>query len=110
MEPDPPIALQPEGSGMTAKAEALAVLARHAGEWVTAQELIDAGAGYRFGARLDDLRRDGHAIESKRGKRGWLYRLRVSGQTELWEAASKSAEKAVRGFASESFRFSARPY
>ena len=72
---------------MTAKAEALAVLARHAGEWITAQELIDAGAGYRFGARLDDLRRDGHAIESKRGKRGWLYRLRVPGQTELWEAA-----------------------
>ena len=73
---------------MTAKAEALAVLARHAGDWVTAQQLIDAGAGYRFGGRLHELKQEGHDIESKRGERGWLYRLRVPGQETLWGEAA----------------------
>jgi hypothetical protein len=70
------------------------VLRDHANEWVSGMTLIAAGAGTRFGGRIEELRKAGHNIESRRDPSGaavWEYRLVIPdvapGQVALWDAA-----------------------
>ncbi len=44
------------------------VLRERANEWVNGNDLVAAGAGYRFGARIHELREAGHLILEKRSK------------------------------------------
>ena len=80
---------------MTRREIVLSVLGTHANRWVSGKTLVDAGGGWRFGARIDELRKAGHVIESRPDPehRSAIheYRLVVAdvapGQTELWDAA-----------------------
>jgi hypothetical protein len=66
------------------------VLRDHANEWISGNTLVAAGAGYRFGGRIKDLRDAGHNIESRRDPSGaavWEYRLVIEDSQEtLWAA------------------------
>lgn len=64
---------------MTRRDAALTALQARPGQWITGAELIDAGAGYRYAARIHELKQAGHRIEeradpTKRSKLG-QYRL-----------------------------------
>jgi biotin operon repressor len=70
------------------------VLRDHANEWVSGNTLVAAGAGYRFSARIYELRKAGHVIEERKSTgRSAVheYRLVVAdvapGQVALWDAA-----------------------
>lgn len=59
---------------MTKTEKALRLL--ETGGWITSTQLVEAGCGYRFGGRLQDLRNKGYIIEKKRVKDTlWAYRL-----------------------------------
>jgi hypothetical protein len=66
------------------------VLRDHANEWISGNTLVAAGAGYRFGGRIEELRKAGHTIESRRDPSGaavWEYRLVIEDSQEtLWAA------------------------
>jgi hypothetical protein len=69
------------------------VLRDHANEWISGNTLVAAGAGYRFGARIYELRKAGHVIEERPDPSGAAvheYRLVVAdvapGQETLWAA------------------------
>ena len=53
------------------------VLRERANEWVSGNDLVAAGAGWRFGGRIHELRQAGHVIERRRslGSAVWDYRL-----------------------------------
>lgn len=56
------------------------VLRENANAWVSAAQLVDAGAGWRYAARIYDLRQAGHTIEERPDpgtSRLAQYRLRV---------------------------------
>ena len=58
---------------MTNRENALALLQRHANHWVTGQMLVEAGAGYRYSARIWELRQPkwgGYNIEERRDPSG----------------------------------------
>jgi hypothetical protein len=71
------------------------VLRDHANEWISGNTLVAAGAGYRFSARIYELRKAGHVIEERPDPSGRSavheYRLVVAdvapGQVALWDAA-----------------------
>lgn len=71
--------------GKTRRDVVLETLQAAEGRWVPAQALVDAGAGYRYAARVWELRQAGHAIEERRDpdSRSALgqYRLVREGQT-----------------------------
>jgi hypothetical protein len=62
---------------MTKTEKALRLL--ESGEWITSTQLVEAGCGYRFGGRLQDLRNKGYTIE-KRRVQGTLWAYRLAGQ------------------------------
>jgi hypothetical protein len=69
------------------------VLRDHANEWISGNTLVAAGAGYRFSARIYELRKAGHVIEERKSTDGSAvheYRLVVAdvapGQETLWAA------------------------
>jgi hypothetical protein len=70
------------------------VLRDHANEWISGNTLVAAGAGYRFGARIYELRQAGHRIEERPDPAGRSavheYRLVIAdvapGQETLWAA------------------------
>ena len=78
---------------MTRRSVTFDVLRDHANEWVSGLSLVAAGSGYRYSARIDELRKAGHDIRSRRSKDSavWEYMLCIEdlapGQTELWSAA-----------------------
>ena len=79
---------------MTKRELAYAVLHQHANQWISGIALVEAGVGYRYSARINELRQAGHVIEERRspGKSAvHEYRLVVPdvvpGQTAIWEAA-----------------------
>jgi hypothetical protein len=71
------------------------VLRDHANEWISGNTLVAAGAGYRFSARIYELRKAGHVIEERPDPSGRSavheYRLVIEdvapGQVALWDAA-----------------------
>jgi hypothetical protein len=70
------------------------VLRDHANEWISGNTLVAAGAGYRYSARIAELREAGHTIEARRDPSGkssvWEFRLVLRdvapGQETLWAA------------------------
>jgi hypothetical protein len=70
------------------------VLRDYANEWISGNTLVAAGAGYRFSARIYELRKAGHVIEERPDPSGRSavheYRLVVAdvapGQETLWAA------------------------
>jgi hypothetical protein len=70
------------------------VLRDHANEWISGNTLVAAGAGYRYSARIAELREAGHQIEARRDPSGkssvWEFRLVLRdvapGQETLWAA------------------------
>ena len=69
---------------MTRRNEALAYLSRHAGAWMRATDLIEAGAGLRYAARIAELREAGYDIEGRMVEGHYCYRLNVPGQATLF--------------------------
>jgi hypothetical protein len=82
-----------QASGMTRKDVVYNVLRDHANQFVSGNTLVAAGAGYRFGARIHELRKAGHVIEERKAKDSAVseYRLVIEdvapGQVALWDAA-----------------------
>jgi hypothetical protein len=78
---------------MTRRSVAYTVLRENANSWVSGNSLVAAGAGYRFGARIHELRKAGHVIEERKAKDSAVseYRLVIEdvapGQVALWDAA-----------------------
>jgi spermidine/putrescine-binding protein len=79
---------------MTRREVVYTVLRERANEWTSGNTLVAAGAGYRYGARIEELRKAGHSIESRRSPDNstvWEYRLVIPdvapGQVALWDAA-----------------------
>ena len=80
---------------MTRREIVLSVLREHANQWVSGKTLVDAGSGWRYSARIYELRKAGHRIEERpdpeHRSATHEYRLVVAdvapGQTELWDAA-----------------------
>lgn len=61
---------------MTHKELALHLLREAGDRGVTTAEMLQAGVGSRYSARLLELRQEGHLIESERIREGsWLYTL-----------------------------------
>jgi hypothetical protein len=69
-------------------------LRERANEWTSGNTLVAAGAGYRYSARIAELREAGHQIEARRDPSGkssvWEFRLVLRdvapGQETLWAA------------------------
>ena len=79
---------------MSRRSVVYTVLRERANEWTSGNTLVAAGAGYRFGARIEELRKAGHTIESRRAPGNsatWEYRLVIPdvapGQVAMWDAA-----------------------
>jgi hypothetical protein len=78
---------------MTNREIVYTVLRERANEWTSGNTLVAAGAGYRFGARIHELRKAGHVIEERKAKDSAVseYRLVIEdvapGQVALWDAA-----------------------
>lgn len=80
---------------MTRREVVYTVLRENANQWVSGNALVEAGSGWRFSARIYELRRAGHVIEERPDPTGRSrtheYRLRVAdvapGQATIWEAA-----------------------
>lgn len=78
---------------MTRRSVTFDVLRDHANEYVSGLTLVAAGSGYRYSARIAELREAGWKIESRRSKDSavWEFMLVIEdvapGQTELWSAA-----------------------
>lgn len=68
---------------MTQAQAILHLLSDH--RWHSSRELYQASGSFRYGARIDDLRKKGHVIESKAiSVSMWEYRLiPKEGQVEL---------------------------
>lgn len=65
---------------MTRKDSILRILRERRGEWVDGAEFIGVETGgIRYGARIEELRQEGHKIESQRSpnprKAVWQYRI-----------------------------------
>ena len=50
---------------MTNRDRVLAALMAHPNQWVSGRDLVDAGGGWRYGARVYELRKQGHVIEER---------------------------------------------
>jgi hypothetical protein len=80
---------------MTKREIAFTVLRERANEWVSGSALVEAGVGWRYSARLFELRQAGHVIEERPDPTGKSavheYRLVIPdvapGQVALWDAA-----------------------
>ena len=69
---------------MTHKATLLELLRLRG--WACGQEMVERGVGYRYGARIDDLRKDGDTIVKQRCYRHnhrvqmWEYQITDEGR------------------------------
>lgn len=72
---------------MTRREVVYAVLRDRANEWVSANDLVDAGSGWRYAARVYELRAAGHVIEERADPTGRTrvaqYRLVVPDARQL---------------------------
>ena len=50
---------------MTNRDRVLAALMARPNEWLSGKALVDAGGGWRYGARIHELRQAGHIIEER---------------------------------------------
>ena len=66
---------------MTARGRVLDLLDHARGEWVTGVALAGVG-GYRFGARIHELRQDGWVIERRTDPRSAVDQYRLVPQDE----------------------------
>ena len=81
---------------MTRREIVLSVLREHANQWVSGKTLVDAGSGWRYSARIYELRKAGHVIEERPDPehRSAIheYKLVLSevspGQTAMWSDAA----------------------
>ena len=79
---------------MTKRQIAYTVLREHVNEWISGNDLVAAGVGWRYSARLYELRQAGHVIEERPDPEGRTsvhqYRLVIPdvapGQETLWAA------------------------
>ena len=62
---------------MTNREIVYTVLRERANEWVNGNDLVAAGAGYRFGARIHELRQAGHDIEERSSKSSAVHDYRL---------------------------------
>lgn len=76
---------------MPSKRHQVLELLRQAGaRGVTTAEFLQAGVGARYGARLLELRREGHVIDAQRVRDGsWRYTLRAPGPVAPTAGPSK---------------------
>ena len=81
---------------MTRRQLALSLLEEAGGRGVTTAGFLQAGVGSRYGARILELRRDGHVIEAVRLRDGsWRYTLvsdRAGGTAQPLPAPASAAE------------------
>ena len=77
---------------MTRRAAVFTVLRENVNEWVPGAKLVEAGGGWRFGGRIEELRKAGHTILSEPDPDSsvWRYKLVIPevapGQGTLWAA------------------------
>ena len=62
---------------MTNREIVYTVLRERANEWVNGNDLVAAGAGYRFGGRIHELRQAGHNIEQRASKSSAVHEYRL---------------------------------
>lgn len=55
---------------MTNRERVLAALQARPNQWLAGHELVEAGGGWRYGARIYELRAQGHVIEERRDPSG----------------------------------------
>ena len=55
----------------------LSVLRQHANEWTPGQRFVEAGAGWRYSARIHELRAQGHQIEHRPSERSAVHEYRL---------------------------------
>lgn len=71
---------------MTNRDRVLAALRARPNQWLSGHDLVDAGGGWRYGARVYELRQAGHVIEERRDPTGRTsvgqYRLVVDVKPE----------------------------
>ena len=78
---------------MTRREIAYNVLREHANEWVSGSKLVEAGVGWRYSARLYELRQAGHVIEERPDPNSSIHQYRLvipdvaPGQTSWLDAA-----------------------
>ena len=78
---------------MTRREIAYTVLREHANEWVSGSQLVEAGVGWRYSARLYELRKAGHVIEERPDPNSAIHQYRLvlpdvaPGQTSWLDAA-----------------------
>lgn len=70
--------------GPTNRDVVLQVLRAHAGEWVSGVDLAMAGGGFRYGARIYELRQAGHVIEKRKSERSAVDEYRLVEEAVLW--------------------------
>lgn len=70
---------------MTRRSVVYEVLRENANSWVSGNTLVEAGSGWRYSARIAELREAGHRIESRRSKGSavWEFRLLLGDQLAL---------------------------
>lgn len=77
---------------MSKRALVYAILRDHANEWVSGATLVEAGAGWRYAARIHELREAGHVIESRPDPASAVHQYRLvipdvsPGQVSVWAA------------------------
>ena len=62
---------------MTRREIAYTVLREHANEWVSGSALVEAGVGWRYSARLYELRQAGHVIEERPDPNSSIHQYRL---------------------------------
>lgn len=74
---------------MTRHSVVYEVLRAHANDWVSGNLLVEAGSGWRYSARIYELRKAGHVIEERPSKVSAVhdYRLVLGEPLSLWDAA-----------------------
>ena len=70
---------------MTNREIVYTVLRERANEWVNGNDLVAAGAGYRFGARIHELRQAGH--ELRNGHRRYRPSTTIASSSRTWHRA-----------------------
>ena len=71
--------------GPTNRDVVLSILRARAGEWVPGTDLAMAGGGFRFGARIYELRKAGHVIEKRKSPTGSsVDEYRLVEEVVLW--------------------------
>ena len=62
---------------MTKREIVYTVLRERANEWTSGLMLVEAGAGWRYSARIHELRQAGHNIEQRASKSSAVHEYRL---------------------------------